>query len=117
MFVNGALISNEYSANITCNMGPGKKRIEYHFPNGHVLKDNLVIQPNVLEVSYRLKPKGNSYSVNMLLGSVVTDNTTPFPANNIPTTTTTTRSRPTFRASSTTTVNGRVVDHKSIEIN
>ncbi|BDS10288.1 hypothetical protein [Aureispira anguillae] len=115
MFVNGALISNDYSANVTFKTGPGKKRIEYHFANGHVLKDNVFINSDWLEASYRLKPKRNSYAVNLIWGSVVSDGTGPLnqTMNN---TNKTTTSKPSFKATIKTSVNGKTTS-ESIEIN
>ena len=76
MYVNGALISEEYSSNVTFNTGPGKKMLEFHFQNGHVFTDKIVLYPDWLESAYRVKPKGSSYTVNLNLGTIIKEETT-----------------------------------------
>jgi hypothetical protein len=73
VYMNGALISQQYTSNLTFRTGPGKKMLELHFQDGRVVSDKIVVYPQYLEAGFRVKPKKQSFVVNLVLGTVVED--------------------------------------------
>jgi len=82
VYVNGALVSNDYGTNVTFNCNSGKKTLEFQFQDGQVLKDEIFISRDWLEAAFQLKPNGNSYALNLNLGSVIKDEPAPIVVDN-----------------------------------
>ncbi|MGH1334762.1 MAG: hypothetical protein ACRBFS_01445 [Aureispira sp.] len=73
IYVNGALISQQYTSNITFTTGSGKQTLEIHFQDGQIFKDNVFIHGSTLAVSFEIKPKKESFKVVKKLNTIESD--------------------------------------------
>lgn len=73
VYINGALLSQQYTSNISFNVQPGKQLVELHFQNGLVLNDKFLIHPAVISTAYQVKPKKDKWVFKQILTSTVTD--------------------------------------------